>query len=79
MMTDEEALRRYRQMQSAIEENCRDAEQRLEQLEREGKEKTATFRLLFSQKLTYKQMLSLYEAHGLSGVSQDGEVAATIR
>ncbi len=79
MMTDDEALRRYRQMQSVIETSCRDAEQRLEQLKRDGKEKTATFRLLFSQKLTYRQMLSLYQAHGLADNLEDGEVVTTIR
>ncbi len=80
MMTDEEALRRYRQMQSAVEASFRDAEKKLEQLKRDGKEKSATFRLMFSQKLMYGQMLSLYQAHGLlTGDLRDGEVSATIR
>lgn len=80
MMTDEEALRRYRQMQSAVETSCRDAEKQLAQLKRDGKEKSATFRLLFSQKLMYRQMLSLYQAYGLfTGDFGDGEVSATIR
>ncbi len=80
MMTDEEALCRYRQMQSAVETSCRDAEKQLAQLKRDGKEKSATFRLLFSQKLMYRQMLSLYQAHGLfTGDLGDGEVSTTIR
>lgn len=60
-----ERLAKYEKMQCAIQRSYDDTTQELTKLKREGKEKTAAFRSLFAKKLMYKQMLTMYELHGL--------------
>ncbi len=60
-----EHLAKYEKMQCAIQKGYDDTMQELAKLKSEGKEKTAAFRSLFAKKLLYKQMLTMYELHGM--------------
>lgn len=64
-MSPEEKLRSYEAMQEAIRSQYEDACQQMEALKAAGKEKTVSFRTLFSQKILYKEMLAMYQAYGL--------------
>lgn len=64
--TNEDRLARFEQMKAAIQSNFDDADAEMSKLKREGKEKTATFRMLFGKRTLYRQMLSLYDIYGLS-------------
>ena len=64
-MTDAEQLAAYRAMQRFVQEQYDTAEQKLAALKAQHKEKTATYRQLWADKMTYKTILALYKKHGL--------------
>lgn len=64
-MTSDEKLNAYETMQANIRAQYEDASAKMEAMKAQGKEKTVTFRTLFSQKVLYKEMLSIYKAYGL--------------
>lgn len=64
-MTSEEKLLAYEAMHRAVADQYQAACQTMEALKAAGKEKTVAFRTAFGDKLLYKQMLALYQAHGL--------------
>ncbi len=56
----------------AFEEMLRDVvtqaefeKEKMDELKRQGKEKTATYRQFMGNRLMYRQLLSLYEKYGL--------------
>ena len=64
-MTEQERLEAFEKMLAAVRQQYDAAEQKLQLLKAEGKEKTVTFRQLMGDKLMYRQMLSLYAVYGL--------------
>ena len=66
-MTIDEAkrLENYEKMYEAVNLGFEDASRRMRQLRKQGKEKSATYRQLFTQKLTYKNMLDMYRLFGI--------------
>ena len=64
-MKEEERLEAFEKMLAAVRQQYDAAEQKLQLLKAEGKEKTVTFRQLMGDKLMYRQMLTLYAVYGL--------------
>lgn len=64
-MTEQERLEAFEKMLAAVRQQYDAAEQKLQLLKAEGKEKTVTFRQLMGDKLMYRQMLTLYAVYGL--------------
>ena len=64
-MDQEKRLAAFEKMLSAIEENYAGIMSKMEALKAQGKSKSATFRQLMGEKLTLKNMLSMYELYGL--------------
>ncbi len=66
-MTDEQMsrLENYENMHQSIIEGLDDAIMRMDQLKRQGKGKSATFKQLMVQKMTYKNILDMYKLFGI--------------
>lgn len=60
-----ERLTAFEAMLAEMERQYRETEARMAALKAQGRERSATYRQLMGNKLTYRQLLSLYEAHGL--------------
>lgn len=58
-------LERFERMLADVTANYADTVEKMSRLKAEGKEKTATYRQLMGNKLTYKNVLTLYETYGL--------------
>lgn len=66
MKTDgPERLAAFEAMLAEVERQYRETEARMAGLKAQGREWSATCRQLLGNKLTLRQLLSLYEAHGL--------------
>lgn len=61
----EQRLEQFEKMLSAVEENYNTCVARMEQLKQAGKEKSATFRQIWADKMMYQNMLSMYKIYGL--------------
>ena len=61
----EDRLQQFEQMLAALQEQYRSTVQQLEQLQAQGKEKSATYRQLLGNKLMYRQFLTMYRVYGL--------------
>lgn len=64
-LTDEARLQAFEQALAAMREELRQAEDTLEQLGAQGKQKTATYKQLVSQKLLLRRALRYFEDRGL--------------
>ena len=60
-----ERLAAFEAMLAEVERQYRETEERMDALKARGRERSATYRQLLGNKLTLRQMLSLYESHGL--------------
>lgn len=60
-----ERLARYEDMHEQIRQQLARTTARIEELKRNGKEKTATHRQLLGEKLQILHFLSYFDAHGL--------------
>ena len=60
-----ERLAAFEAMLAEVERQYRETEARMADLKARGRERSATYRQLLGNKLTLRQMLSLYESHGL--------------
>ena len=58
-------LAAFEAMLADVERQYRDTEAQMAALKAQGRERSATYRQLLGNKLTLRQFLSLYEAHGL--------------
>ena len=61
----EDRLQQFEQMLASLQEQYRSTVQQLEQLQAQGKEKSATYRQLLGNKLMYRQFLTMYRVYGL--------------
>lgn len=64
-------LEAFEKMLMAVQTEYADILSRMEKMKEAGKVKTVTYQQLMSRKLTYQNMLSLYELYGLTG--KDGD------
>ena len=55
----------FEKMLADVKANYRDTVAKMEKLKAEGREKSATYRQLMGNRLTYRNMLSLYRVYGL--------------
>lgn len=69
-MTGEERLEAFEKMLETILSQYRTVSEKMAVLKAEGKEKTVTYRQLFTSKLQYQAILSYYQAYGLWGESE---------
>lgn len=66
MTSDEiKRLENFEKMYVAVNLGLEDATRRMSQLKKQGKQKSVTYRQLFTQKLTYKNMLDMYRLFGI--------------
>lgn len=62
---EEMRLENFEKMYQAVLVGLEDANHRMADLSKMGKNKTATYRQLMVQKLTYKNMLDMYRLFGI--------------
>lgn len=60
-----ERLKAFEEMLEAIVKQANDEKKQMDAMKSAGKEKTATYRQYFGNRLVYNQMLSLYKKYGL--------------
>lgn len=65
-MNKESRLEAFEKMLEDVRKRYDFASERMEELKPEGKEKTATFRQLMGDKITYKNILLMYKTYGLT-------------
>ena len=63
---DEKRLEAFEKMLAAVQAEYADILSKMEKMKGAGKIKTVTYQQLMSRKLTYQNMLSLYEISGLT-------------
>lgn len=63
---DENRLESFEKMLLAVKAEYQSISDKLEELKENGRTKSATYRQLFSRKLMYQNMLSLYQIYGLT-------------
>jgi len=61
----QERLEAFERMLADVQRNYAEITARMEQLKAEKKEKTATFRQYWSNRMTCQYMLSMYQQYGL--------------
>lgn len=64
-MNDQERLAAFEKMLSDVQASYTELTARMDKLKAEKKEKTATFRQYWSNKMTCQYMLSMYRQYGL--------------
>ena len=64
-MDQEQRLEAFEKMLAAIEENYIGIVNKMEALKAQGREKSATYRQYFANRLVYRQMLDTYRKYGL--------------
>ena len=64
-MEQTDRLEAFEKMLAEIQNNCRNTMEKMEALKAAGKEKSATYRQLFSDKMRYQDMLAMYRLYGL--------------
>ena len=65
MSEQEKRLDDFEKMYKAVIIGLEDAENRMTDLNKKGKSRTATYKQLMVQKLTYKNMLAMYRLFGI--------------
>lgn len=71
-MDDQERLAAFERMLADVQKNYGEFSARMEKLKAEGKERSATFRQYWSNKMTCQYMLSMYEDYGLTDGPENG-------
>ena len=71
-MNEQERLAAFERMLADVQKNYGEFSARMEQLKAEGKEKSATFRQYWSNKMTCQYMLSMYRDYGLIDGPKNG-------
>lgn len=63
---DEKRLEAFEKMFAAVRSEYADITAKMEKMKAEGKVKTVTYQQLLARKMTYQNMLSMYETYGLT-------------
>ena len=72
IQTDEKKrLEQFEEMLSAVQTEYDSIVRQLETLKERGKMKSVTYQQLFTRKLTYQNMLSMYELYDLAEKQKD--------
>ena len=72
IQTDEKKrLEQFEEMLSAVQTEYDSIVRQLETLKERGKKKSVTYQQLFTRKLTYQNMLSMYELYDLAEKPKD--------
>lgn len=58
-------LKAFEEMLTAVQNHYSDTVRQMDKLKSAGREKSATYRQLFANKMMYQNMLSLYGIYGL--------------
>ena len=66
-----ERLEAFEKMLSDIQKQSAYEKEKMEELKTKGKEKTATYRQYFGNRMIYKMMLDKYREYGLLGGEKD--------
>lgn len=72
-MNDSSRLEAFEEMLEEIKRRYVSADEKMSALKAEGKEKTVTFRQLMTDKIMYRNMLSMYKNYGLTDDSKGCE------
>ena len=64
-------LEAFEKMLSDIQKQSAYEKEKMEELQTKGKEKTATYRQYFGNRMIYKMMLDKYREYGLLGGEKD--------
>lgn len=64
-MTNEERLIQFEKMKTSIEAQHEDVLSKLDKLRAEGRQKSATYQQLLGNKMTFENMLKLYELYDI--------------
>ena len=64
-MSDKERLERFEAMKAAVESQHADIAAKMEELKKQGKQKTVTYRQLMGNKLGLENMLQLYKLYDI--------------
>ncbi|MDO4483244.1 MAG: hypothetical protein Q4C54_02065 [Clostridia bacterium] len=64
-MNQSERMEAFEKMLADIQERAAFEQRKMEELKAAGKEKSATYRQYFGNKMLYKMMLDQYRAYGL--------------
>lgn len=64
-MTNEERLIQFEKMKESIEVQHEDVLSKLDKLRAEGRQKSATYQQLLGNKMTFENMLKLYEIYDI--------------
>lgn len=62
---DEKRLEAFEKMLAAVQKEYADILSSMEKMKADGKVKTVTYQQLMTRKLTYQNMLSMYQIYGL--------------
>lgn len=62
---DEKRLEQFEKMLKAVMSECRNIGRQLSELKEKGKTRSVTYQQLFARKLTYQNMISMYELYDL--------------
>lgn len=62
---DEKRLEQFEKMLCAVQNEYGSIERQLSELKEKGKTRSVTYQQLFARKLTYQNMLSMYELYDL--------------
>ena len=60
-------LEAFETMLRELQRRTEEEKQKMDELKRQGKDKTATYRQYMGNRLLYQQMLALYRQYGLIG------------
>ena len=71
-MSNQERLAAFERMLADVQKNYEELSARMERLKEEKKEKSATFRQYWSNKMTCQYMLSMYRDYGLIDGLENG-------
>ena len=63
---DEKRLEAFEKMFAAVRSEYADITAKMEKMKAEGKVKPVTYQQLLARKMTYQNMLSMYEIYGLT-------------
>ncbi len=68
--SDANRLEAFENMLKSVVERYNETVRKMEKLKAQGKTKSATYRQLMGEKLTFQRFLSMYQAYGLTDTSE---------
>lgn len=72
-MQESKRLKAFEDMLEAVKKEYADILSKMEQLKKEGKVKSVTYRQLMGRRTMYRDMLSLYDVYGLTENADSSE------